>query len=115
MLIYDRIKITAELCHVSLNDISNATGISINTMRNWNKTDASVSNLLPIARFLGVSLDCLVDYEDSTNALNDPVSSILSLERVKSTISQIIDEKIEEVRKTVYDTNKSNNSSTKGS
>lgn len=65
MLVYSCIKELAALKGVKMTSVADSTGISINTMKNWNKSEPSVNALLSVAQYFGVSVDYLIGYTDN--------------------------------------------------
>lgn len=65
MLVYSRIKELAALKGVTLTSVAQATGVSVNTMKNWDKVEPSVYGLLDVAQYFDVSVDYLIGYSDN--------------------------------------------------
>lgn len=65
-VVYKRIKLLVRERGMSLIQLAEETGLSINTIKNWGRgTEASLSNLLTIACYVDVSLDYLVGNSDN--------------------------------------------------
>lgn len=68
MLIYDRIKYFASLKSVTLTDVAEATGISTNTMKNWNTRQAPATDILKIVKYFDISMDYFMENCENPNS-----------------------------------------------
>lgn len=95
MLFYDKLQELAATYGVKLTTVSEKTGISINTMRNWNKVEPAISSLITLAQYFDVSVDFLIGYtNDAQSHKSDTTKAVEALVDIRS----IIDQKIETLK-----------------
>lgn len=95
MLFYDKLQQLAADYGVKLTTVSKKTGISINTMRNWNKVEPSISSLITLAQYFDVSVDFLIGYtNDAQSHKSDMTKAVEALVDIRS----VIDQKIETLK-----------------
>lgn len=84
MDIYQRIKLLLKHNKITLQQLSDDTNISINTIKKWGQgAEATVGNLLLVAQSLDVSVDYLVGNTD------DPQSHKSGSERELSALEKV--------------------------
>ena len=92
-VIYDRIRELANLKGIKMTDIAKATGISVNTMKNWNKSAPKVTGVQIVAEYFGVSVDYLIGRSDDPFSHNGSLgvshSLIQGLESLANATQQV--------------------------